>query len=842
MAELKTTLSRVAWPIVVGGGLTLAGLGIALGLEPAIAAYAAAILGGALILALERILPYRARWHPSRSELWLDTLYLVGVQTALPAVLALTVAAPLALASRRLEWSVTGFWPHAWPIWAQVVCMLLAADLLRYALHVAAHRWPPLWRLHATHHAPEKLYALSVARFHPLEKSLQYTLDALPFALLGVQAEVLALYFVFYALNGLLQHANVDVRLGWLNWVVSGPELHRWHHSRIASECAANFGNNLIVWDVIFGTRRLPRYRSVARLGCETPPAPVGVHLWDAICDFALRFLLGLRMRWIGATVARRFATAAAKPRETQLAVLRHILKSNRDCLFGRRHEFRSITSYAEYRRNVPVSDYEDLRSYIEGREQRGTPGLTVDAPLFYAQTSGTTAEPKLIPVTRKERNDQKRLQSLFAYFSWRHCPAAFRGRILAIVSPAIEGCLPSGRPFGSASGQMYRAMPRLARAKYVLPPEVFDVVDYDVKYRLILRLAAVDRDITSLGTANPSTILKLADVLRADRLALLRDIESESFADIDKLADGVRHVVAPRLRCSPARRRELRQVLSRPEVRLADLWPRLRLLSSWTGGSAGIALEKAREELPSSCEVAELGFLASEIRGTTCVDVDRKLCAPNLAHAFFEFVERDDWDSGGRRFLTIDELRDDQDYYVLVTTKSGLYRYFMNDIVRVTGWYERTPTLAFVQKGKGVTNLTGEKLYESQVIEAMEDVQRSMNFRSPFFLALADVHQPGYEVLLETETPLQEASLADELDRALCRTNLEYAAKRASGRLAPLRASRLMPGAREAYKSACVAQGQREGQFKMLCLMPKEALPFDLAAFGSARGDAVVS
>ncbi len=78
--------------------------------------------------------------------------------------------------------------------------------------------------------------------------------------------EVVSAYFVFYSVNGFFQHSNVDVHLGPLNWIVAGPELHRWHHSRIVRESETNFGNNLIVWDALFGTRFLPE-RQVGELG-----------------------------------------------------------------------------------------------------------------------------------------------------------------------------------------------------------------------------------------------------------------------------------------------------------------------------------------------------------------------------------------------------------------------------------------------------------------------------------------------------------------------------------------------------------------------------------------------
>ena len=119
---------------------------------------------------------------------------------------------------------MAGWWPVAPPIWQQVVLMLLVAELLRYPLHIAAHNTKTLWRLHAVHHSPKKLYWLNVGRFHPVEKSLQYVLDTLPFMLVGVGAEVVSLYFVFYAVNGFYQHSNVDVRYGPLNYIVSGPE------------------------------------------------------------------------------------------------------------------------------------------------------------------------------------------------------------------------------------------------------------------------------------------------------------------------------------------------------------------------------------------------------------------------------------------------------------------------------------------------------------------------------------------------------------------------------------------------------------------------------------------
>ena len=87
----------------------------------------------------------------------------------------------------------TWLWPSTQPLVVQVALMLLVAELLRYPLHVAAHNTKILWRLHAVHHSPKKLYWLNVGRFHPAEKALQYVRDTLPFILVGVGEEAVAL-------------------------------------------------------------------------------------------------------------------------------------------------------------------------------------------------------------------------------------------------------------------------------------------------------------------------------------------------------------------------------------------------------------------------------------------------------------------------------------------------------------------------------------------------------------------------------------------------------------------------------------------------------------------------
>lgn len=257
----------LTYPLTMLFALCLFSWLVRVGVGQAFSAYLAVTLGATAILIHELLNPYRQAWIPAFRTVGWDVAYLVLVQVFLPAILTLLVVGGLSLLLELLMVDPVGFWPHDWPLIGQFLLMLLSADFLRYWLHRAAHKAKWLWALHAVHHSPKELYSLNVGRFHPGDKALQFLFDALPFALMGVGSDVLALYFVFYAINGFFQHSNANLRLGLLNWIISGPELHRWHHAKAYELANHNFGNNLIIWDALFGTRYLPADSSVGELG-----------------------------------------------------------------------------------------------------------------------------------------------------------------------------------------------------------------------------------------------------------------------------------------------------------------------------------------------------------------------------------------------------------------------------------------------------------------------------------------------------------------------------------------------------------------------------------------------
>lgn len=516
----------------------------------------------------------------------------------------------------------------------------------------------------------------------------------------------------------------------------------------------------------------------------------------------------------------------ALRPETAQREVLSKLVSANRDTRFGLEHGFSDIRDPTQFRERVPVQDYEKLRPYIDEQRRTGKPALTAESPLFYAQTSGSTGTPKYIPITPAMLALHKREQALFSYLQFRACPRAFEGKAWGIMGASVEGRLDTGHVVGSVSGHLYRSLPRAIQSRFVIPPDVSSIAEYDLKYLVILRLALNEPAITYIGSPNPSTFLRLLDLLNDRRDVLLRSLETGRFEALDSLDPSLRDSISRRLKPLPAIAAGLR---GQAELTFANVWPGIRLLTTWTGGSCGIALGRLRAKLPASAAVMELGYQSTECRGSMALSLEAAGGLPPLDHHFFEFVEQAHWDDGRPDFLTLDQLEVGKRYYVLITTASGLYRYFMNDLIDVTGFFHNTPLLRFVQKGKGVTSLTGEKLYEAQAIESVCGVESRYGLTSSFFLMVADEQASRYHLFVEPAdgSPPDTQAIAEAVDRRLGELNIEYHGKRTSGRLGPLDVLWLKRGTGEAYKTACVRAGQREGQYKPAVLQYRRDLRF---------------
>jgi sterol desaturase/sphingolipid hydroxylase (fatty acid hydroxylase superfamily) len=218
----------------------------------------------------ERRWPYRREWLRDHDDTGTDIAHALFSGIGVTQIMRLIVqAAGVGIAAALSTAFGSTLWPSAWPIVAQLTLALIVAELPQYWLHRWQHEREALWRFHAVHHSAPRLYWLNAARFHPVDIGLLYLVGYLPLIALGAPPLVIMLFTLFDAVFGMLQHANLAMRLGPLNWIFSAAEPHRWHHSRTLTEANTNYGSNLIVWDHVFGSFFLP--------AVQQPPRDIGL-------------------------------------------------------------------------------------------------------------------------------------------------------------------------------------------------------------------------------------------------------------------------------------------------------------------------------------------------------------------------------------------------------------------------------------------------------------------------------------------------------------------------------------------------------------------------------------
>jgi hypothetical protein len=533
---------------------------------------------------------------------------------------------------------------------------------------------------------------------------------------------------------------------------------------------------------------------------------------------------------WIRKKYYIPFIKLTKDPEKNQCDLLKYILKLNKDTHFGRNHEFKSINSYKDFKNAVPINEYEDLRSYINQQEKTGEPYLNSQQPVMYAQTSGTTGEPKNIPILKASIESYKQSQSLFSYTQYSYDKEVYSGKLLAIVSPDIEGTLSTGTPYGAISGLIYKSMPTLLRYSYLLPFEIFTISDYDLKYYLICAFALSSENITLIATPNPSTILRLKDIIDTSLENLLQDIESGNLSWIKEIDSEKKQRIISKFKPNKLRASQLRELKKKKgSLIISDIWPNLRLITTWTSGNCSTLLPSLKAQLSSKSFIGEVGYMSSEFRGTVNLDIRNEIQVPTLNENFFEFVERDEWGSEGPVFLMLHEIELSKDYYIFVTTQNGLYRYFINDIIQVTGKYHNTPTIKFIQKGDGVISLTGEKLYEDQVNIAVLKVINKYNLKIKFYVMVAYSEELKYRLYIQQ--PFKSV-YAQEIEQEISHLNIEYMEKRKSGRLMPLEVICVEKGTAEEFKKYNLDKGQREGQFKLIRLLSDKDCDFNFNKF----------
>ena len=264
---MKFLLSVLAWPTLLATSCAILAVGFQRTEDVPIFGFAVKpelvffnlsylwIIGWLLLL--ERVLPYRTEWQRNDGQMPAD----LGHTLLNKGLVQFTIVQLMGLPFFQHR---EASWLAGQPLLLQAGAGLLAAEFGLYWAHRLSHEWPLLWRFHAVHHSVRRLWLVNTGRFHFVDSNLS-VLASVPFLLAsGISFDAIILVSAITAYIGVLTHCNVETRCGPLSYVFNTPNLHRWHHSMNLEEGNRNYGQNLVLWDQLFGTFFI---RPVERLG-----------------------------------------------------------------------------------------------------------------------------------------------------------------------------------------------------------------------------------------------------------------------------------------------------------------------------------------------------------------------------------------------------------------------------------------------------------------------------------------------------------------------------------------------------------------------------------------------
>ena len=162
------------------------------------------------------------------------------------------------------------------PLWTQAALFLILSDFMLYWTHRMFHGGG-FWKYHAIHHSSEDLDWISAARFHPVNLFLGSVAVDVILLLAGISPNVMLWVGPFTIFHSAFVHANLNWTLGPFKYVIATPVFHRWHHTSCDEGGNTNFAGTFPVWDVLFGTFRMPDGVLPQGYGADSPDVPGGI-------------------------------------------------------------------------------------------------------------------------------------------------------------------------------------------------------------------------------------------------------------------------------------------------------------------------------------------------------------------------------------------------------------------------------------------------------------------------------------------------------------------------------------------------------------------------------------
>ncbi len=471
--------------------------------------------------------------------------------------------------------------------------------------------------------------------------------------------------------------------------------------------------------------------------------------------------------RWSKATVAK------------QEIIFLHLISRAADTAFGRDHHFSEIRTYEDFKKAVPIRDYEELKNYVERIKGGENDVLWPGKPAYFAKTSGTTSGVKYIPMSKESTplHFGAARNAAFNYFARTGKGQWLDGKMIFLSgSPELEEV--GGIPTGRLSGISNHLVPGWLRTNQLPSWRTNCIEDWEEKLEHIVN-ETVQADMRLISGIPPWVQMYYERLLERTGKRTVKEI----FPNFSLFVYGG-----------------------------VNFEPYRAKLEALVGGPIDSV-----ETYPAS-----EGFIAFQDVFSGGTTLSRATTAPGLllnadAGMFFEFVPADEIFNENPARLWLRDVEIGVNYALILSTNAGLWGYNLGDTVQ---FVSKNPYRIVVSgRIKHFISAFGEHVIGKEVEEALLPVANAAGIRIVEFTVAPQVNPgdsglPYHEWFIEFDNPPADlASFAADVDLRMRTQNIYYDDLITGNILRPLK---IRPLRRDAFREYMKSQGKLGGQNKV--------------------------
>lgn len=514
-----------------------------------------------------------------------------------------------------------------------------------------------------------------------------------------------------------------------------------------------------------------------------------------------------------------------SRPEKMQQSVLKGIIKRNKNTEFGKKIGVGSVNTIEEFQSKIPFTTYDDYADYVE-RMINGEKNLMIKRrPVRYCSSSGSVGKPKILP----KCGEDLWIMQCMGFSGTTGCAAKwfkkkgmkFPGQIGPVAIILTGHRMKDGKMCNGAGQIPIAYLKPIARFFMTTPNDFMYPADESAVNTAYfhLRFALQRRNLSYLGSMVVTLLTTMFDYLEQNWEMICKDIETGTIDPTVKCPEDLRRKWEKKLKPMPERAKEIRRECEKGfDTPIAPrIWPKFRWAYGMVGSNLKFYVDKLRKSI-GDAPIHNMGYAAAEGYMALPVELNVNDYVLLPQSVFFEFIPIDDPDC--ERPLTIGEIEVGKDYELVVTNRSGLFRYRIEDVVRVTGYYKKTPKIEFLYRNNLAMNIANEKTTTQMVDWASLETQKALgiSFKGYSFCDDRESDPVRYMLLAEPEGEVSEniiPQIEEKLDELLCESNEKYHKYRRWGMIGTPKVVFLKKDTYNDYREMLKSQGKVLNQIK---------------------------